>query len=267
MTQFIQSDQLLLEDLKSFAAGDTLALVIKNYYSQIEVSDADQLNSHEDLEEYSYVTTKNGRTHRIPFGVKRLGTPFSSSFGKTADSEARQNYYRHALPGMKKLRKIFSPRISPIDQLRIDFDEIWPDGAGVGRIEGQTMFTGIVRITEPQTDILEKRPHVDAMTPDIPFQRQFAANIYLEVPDEGGELVIYPERGFLSQEEVHDITVNENLWSHNLGNPLKIKPERGDLILIHTQIPHAVQSFAKGRRISVQTFFACDQTNKINFWC
>lgn len=267
MSQVITTERLESRDLKQFAAGDALAVVVKDYYSHIDQSHVDKIDNHESLEEYSYVTNKNGKTHVIPFGVKRLGVPFSSSFGKSTDSEPRRNYYRNALSGMRELRRIFEPQLSPIDKLRLDIDELWPDGAGVGRVEGELMFTGIVRITEPQTDILEKKPHVDSMTPDIPFQRQYAANIYLDVPEEGGELVIYPERGFLTQEEVHDMTINENLWSHNLGEPVKIKPDAGDLILIHTQIPHAVQSFKKGRRISVQTFFACDDTNKINFWC
>ena len=255
------------EDLQAFRKGDILALVVKDFYDKNNTAAVNKLAHHPDLEEYQYVTTKNGKTTTLPFGVKRLGEPFSRSFGKTPDSPERQKYYLEAAKGMRRLREIFTPNLSPIDKLRIEMDETWPGGAGIARLEGKLMFTGIIRITEPDIAILEKKPHVDSMTPDIQIDRQFAANIFLETPEEGGELVIYPHYPMLTQAQVHDITVNENLWSDSIGASIAIKPEAGDLILIHTQIPHAVKRFSEGRRISVQTFFAVDDSNKLIFWC
>ncbi|MDA9951204.1 hypothetical protein N9D31_01390, partial [Oligoflexaceae bacterium] len=208
MKKVIEANRLSADDLNTFVRGDALALVVRGFYPDSDRVDLDSIENHDAIEEYRYVTHKDGEKHELPFGVKRLGLPFSSSFGESSDSQARQNYYDKALPQIHQLRRLFSPLLSPIDMLRLELDELWPQGAGVGRLESRLMFTGIVRITEAETDILEVRPHVDSMTPDMPIERQHAANIYLDTPSEGGELVIYPERGSLSQEQVHDIETN-----------------------------------------------------------
>src|SRR5262245_51389462 len=137
--------------------------------------------------------------------------------------------------------------------------------ANVAAFEGRKMFVGIGRITAPEKTVLEEQPHFDSLPPDLTLDGQFSANVYLKVPEHGGELDVW-NHPTLSPDEIHDDQLGRD-WRSMLPPPIRIRPAVGDLILINTRKPHAVCSFARGERVSIQCFIGYKRGRSLALWC
>lgn len=211
---------------------------------------------------------------RLPGGKK--GIPTDTNFGigyprqmATISARARQRYLHGALKSIRTIRGVFAPQLSPMDKLRLELDELWSGGATIANLDDQKGFAGIIRIMKPETmypGIAGRRGicHVDGdMT-----QLGFSSNIYLRVPATGGELAIWniplnaktsrnPLYHLISRKIAFDPEIQEILHAR-LPKPLVIKPKAGDLVIIDTSRPHSVFGFARGERISIQSFITTE---------
>ena len=163
----------------------------------------------------------------------------------------------------------------PVDRLRLELDETWPFGACLGKYLGQTLRPAIMRIMNEKNDFNFSVPkHGLIHTDDFPklksFWGTFSANIYLKIPEEGGELYIWSInlkkikgiRSYLSaqllamimtQGYVFDIEWQQKIFKL-LPKPHIIKPQMGDLIIFHSGRPHSVAPVTKGVRVTNQLF-------------
>ncbi|GEM_PF-672360 len=266
-TDVITTYQLNAGLLEKLFLGKITAIIIKNFSNSLVCKQlSEKLSIQESIEKYMYIIS-NGETEKKLFlGVSRLGIPFSSTFRKDSSSKEVLKYKSMVKPSLARIRSFASPYLSPIDKLRVVMDEEWPSGANLGVFDGMKMNSGIVRYTEADAE-LSKKAHVDSLIPEFAFKEQFAANIYLEVPDSDGELIVWSKHKRATPEEVHDSKFNDYLWGLDENEAIRIRPEQGDLVLFPTQLPHATNTFKSGKRISLQTFFAIDKNNKIQLWC
>lgn len=263
----IESTQLDSESLSQLFTDNALALIVRGYADKdICKKMGSKINESPDLEKYYYELSENGERKSLFLGVSRLGTSFSTTFGKDRESDVVDKYYNSALVNINRIRDLFSPFLSPIDRLRLELDELYNNGAMLGTIEKRKMFTGIARITHRDMDLQEKNPHVDSLPPEFILERQYSANIYLSVPQTGGDLIVYPLDP-MSQAEVDDFEANQKLWLSNFPDGIRIKPESGDLIIINTRRPHSVSAFYDGERVSLQTFIGINQDDALKLWC
>ena len=272
-TVFMEEEVVIVTDhlntyvLNKLLTGKTHAVVVKNF-TDSNVCDhmSNALINLDSIEKYHYVISDKGEEKRLFFGVSRLGIPHSSTFGKGKNSPQMKKYQSMVQPSINRIRSFSHPFLGPIDKLRLVLDEQWREGANLGNFEGFKMFSGIVRYTDANAE-LTKKAHVDSLDPKMAFDQQFAANIYLDMPADEGELLIWNKHPKATAEQAHDNEYNEYLWGLPEADAIRIRPEKGDLVLFSTQIPHATNTFKGGRRISVQTFFALDRNNKIQIWC
>lgn len=182
-------------------------------------------------------------------------------------------------------QKQIVPRLWPLDKLRLELDEAWPEGAGLAREKGelQRPFSGgLPRVMVGPTRWKKGFIHVDEMAPLSPNNGLFSANIYLQLPeegkanpsakkkegidekDDGGSLHIWPLRinsrwdwyknafllsGLSTQDPAMQIRLRKEL-----GDPLVLQITPGDLVLLCVQRPHAVVGFKDGIRVSLQCF-------------
>jgi hypothetical protein len=168
-----------------------------------------------------------------------------------------QKYYKNAVAFPKELDEACYPAENVMTKAIASLDNAWPWGAGVAHFQGDRMNAGIVRITNSNkdTEVL----HVDAL-PDTFTQLdvQLGINVFLSVPPSGGELEV-ARTSARSYEHIASLPADFD-WSSldeiKSQEPLLIKPEAGDLILINTRRPHATRIFPEGSgpRISVATF-------------
>ena len=191
----------------------------------------------------------------------RVGTPLSELYPYLFDlpeSDPRQEiaveaFNARAVTYAQQLKDVCAPAAPPVDALMQILAACWPGGAQLLRFENVSPCAGIGRVMDssvgrPQ----DAEPHLDWLPSVLaPFDEQFSAIIYLDVPPEGGELEVWD----VDRDEMLALIDHQgSLRRTDLPRPRAIKPGRGDMVLINTRYPHAVRGFASGTRI-VQSCF------------
>ena len=176
------------------------------------------------------------------------------------DPEQITLYHDAALPSIQDVRSMFFPHISPVDLVRLLLQELWPGGANLLRLRGRTCFVGAFRVFQPTTS--EFYPHNDQIdqetdAPEIAgITEQLVANIYLQVPDEGGDLQLW--RRDPTPSETETILDVEGIDPATIEPPVHvIHPAAGDLIIFSSRMLHAVTPGPGKHRVGMAAFIGC----------
>lgn len=223
--------ELITPEMLSLIAKERIdAIVIHNFIlPPVCINASSKLLSH-DIQEYTNAP-----------GIGRLGISF---FETTNNSEMEKAYFEQAKPNMDMIRKIFYPGFSPIDTLNVDLNREWPKGADIALRGNRMMFAGLCRALMPGQQIL---PHEDKLERDdpsyskqIPLKGQIASNVYLQMPEKGGELELY-DKTHTTEEYDRLRKDSYGIPRHLLPKPtLRIKPAEGDLVLFNSRRVHSV---------------------------
>lgn len=185
-------------------------------------------------------------------------------------------------------QRLMSGGIWPVDNLRLELDENWSFGAHLGQYLGQKLRPAIMRIMHEKNDFNFSIPkHGIIHTDDSPKLKSswgtFSANIYLKIPEEGGELYIWSvnlkkTKGVLSylgaqilamlmsHIDLFDIEWQQKIFKL-LPKPNVIKPAVGDLVILHSGRPHSVAPVRKGIRVTNQSFiYAKGKEAPLTIW-
>lgn len=164
----------------------------------------------------------------------------------------------------------------PLDQVRLELDEIWAHGATLARdkASGRVMGGGLPRIMFGPTRWKKGFIHADQYAPLSTANGLFSANIYLQLPkrEDKGELHIWPldirsdldwysNQDLLKGMTVQDASSQVKLRK-SLGDPLIVSVSPGDLVLFCVQRPHAAVGFQHGTRVSLQAFIQYHGSDK-----
>lgn len=220
------------------------AVVVKNFTDSKICNVASQKLMSSQIKEYTNAP-----------GIGRVGISF---FETSNNHEMEKAYFDQALKNINDTRKIFHPHPSPMDRLRLILDEIWPAGSNLDTRNRQKMFVGLCRSLENSREIL---PHEDVLERDDPsnlgqppLKVQIAANVYLQVPEKGGELELYPTK---HTTELYD-ALRKNSYGisrDKLPKPmLTIKPETGDLVIFDANHTHSVAKVEGVVRLTISNF-------------
>lgn len=200
--------------------------------------------------------------------VRRIGMAFYETELKP---ELLEQYFRIAKENQDAFRNACEPIGSPLDTLRCLLDEIWPPGANLQTLFGRKMFVGLSRMVEPNTSFLA---HHDIFADDAPgmieatsLEAQFAANIYFQVPDVGGELLIW-HRPMSSAEFDQRRKGRYGIPIEELPPPdITVKPQQGDLLIFDSRKIHAVASPKNSSRMAVSFFIGYRGDNlPLTYW-
>ncbi|GFR27639.1 fe2OG dioxygenase domain-containing protein [Trichonephila clavata] len=263
----LEAEELTADVLHDLFNDNICVLRIKSYVPQTVCQKLDSFLREKGSDPYTHEIRKNGKVDLLYFGVNRYGYPLNSIY-KDDTGENLKKYLAEALPTMRSIRKAAAPFLSPIDKFRVELDEAWPKKANVATFKGQKTFCGIGRIMPTSlSELSETQPHFDAVPtacfPDI--YKQFTANFYLNVPEEGGELEIWNVPP-LDINNIENFTIPEN-WRELLPTSIKVKPEPGDLVLFNTRRPHAITKFGgPNPRTSIQTFIGYTKDSEVFLW-
>ncbi|MHC8318327.1 2OG-Fe(II) oxygenase [Pseudomonas sp. LB3P31] len=200
--------------------------------------------------------------------IGRIGMAFYEAENRAVLVE---DYFERASRNITELRNRCAPYASPVDTLRCMLDESWPAGAHLENLYGRKMYVGLSRVVEPGVCFLA---HHDIFAKDAPhsfqarsLEAQFAGNVYLNMPSEGGELQIWN----------HDISADQfdemrgdcyGIDPSLLGAPtLQIRPEPGDFILFNSRCMHSVTPGILAPRLSLSFFVGYRGTaSPLTFW-
>jgi hypothetical protein len=251
------------EDINALIQDEILALIVEDYYAaDLCATLSEKILQSQQVQNYTHEIMENGKLTQKYFGVDRLGVPFNSTYYAQSESETVARYYEGAQTGIQRIRDFCSPAITPIDKLRLELDEKFHLGATVAAFQGKKMLAGIGRITKADLSYLSaEQPHFDALPPQYAhLDAQLAANIYLVVPDCGGELEVW------DVPPVHPLSKVPSNWREILPPSILIAPKKGELILFNCRRPHAVCSFAGQDRVTMQMFIGYQNQKQLQLW-
>jgi len=208
---------------------------------------------------------------RGALGHAREFTRLGIAYAEVKSDEIRSAYHDAARANIQRVRSAFSPYLSPIDEFRLRLDEVWPRGAHLLDVDGQKCFTGVCRYQEPGVDLC---PHIDKLEWSLPAHlqvnllAQLSVNIYLQVPDQGGELEVWdirpspPEYQALKRERHYGIDRD-----HLPPADFSTRPQDGDLIIINPRFIHAVRPVHRSPRITLSSFIGYfGEQSPLIFW-
>lgn len=188
----------------------------------------------------------------------------------TSSSEDQVERYFQGVQDELRLRRVDAatqqPRLWPLDLLRLQLDEQWKEGCGLARESSQQKRPfggGLPRIMHGPTRWKRGLIHVDEMGPLDVKKGLFSANIYLHLPVPE-TLLIWPTNVRSRWDWYRNAVLLSGLSTQDpdsqarlrkeLGQPLLIEAQPGDLVLLCVQRPHAAVGFQEGTRVSLQCF-------------
>ncbi|AJJ04275.1 hypothetical protein BZ17_1293 [Yersinia pseudotuberculosis IP 32953] len=260
--------QLDRHSLEQLIRGGILAIRIPNYCPEKTAASLNQyINQTAKLDEYTHEVYEKDQVVQNFYGVHRWGTPFNTTYGKAENESAKQKYYRDAAQMRILIDRLCAPDLPPIQALIENIKQHWPEGVVTASFEGKPMFAGIIRVMFPETAHLsETVPHVDCLPFSVAeLEHQFSANIYIDTPPVGGELVVWDTEAFSFAEVA--LFEGGKLPEEPLQRPLRIQPQKNELVIINTRRPHAICGFDSGKRISMQSFIGYNTNQPFYFWC
>ncbi len=252
-THSSQTDRVLIReslcstDLVGLMRRDILAIRVKNYYAP-------------DLSRTIGERLIGSRLYGQYVNASLIGRVGRAYFETQANDESRQGYEENAVLWIKELRERCWPNLTPFDKFRLDLDDTWSAGAHIASLNGRKMFAGLARhfikgaAAERHMDVFQW----DA-PPDCPegarFRAQLAMNVYLHLPHEGGELVLWDISLRREEYERRRIPGSYGFRAEMLPEPAAIlRPELGELILFISGCVHAVRTIEHGYRITWSCF-------------
>lgn len=163
----------------------------------------------------------------------------------------------------------------PVDRLQEQVNKAWPAGASLRQWLGQKMRPAIMRVMHPKPAGKPTAPdhglgfiHVDDSIMLKPSHGIFSANIYLKLPEQGGNLFIWGvnlgqaktprDKLRIAVLGAMGAYVFDPEWQMKfrkiLPDPYVISPKVGDLVMIHSGRPHSVEPIYDGVRVTNQLF-------------
>jgi len=133
------------------------------------------------------------------------------------------------------------------------------------------MFVGLSRVVEPDVYFLAHHDHFKKDAPDAfhahTLEAQFACNVYVDMPQEGGELQIWsneidPYKFDSLRGESYGID------PAILGEPdLVLRPSPGDIIIFNSRKMHAVAPGRYNSRVSLSCFIGYrGEHSPLTYW-
>jgi hypothetical protein len=261
----LEDAELTFAGVKALIDDDVLVLRTRHFCSSRTCAVIAAYVGESALEEYYYVSDSGVDAKRTALGVQRIGTPFSSTY---FDNRGAEVYHARAVDSMDAVRRVCAPDENPIDRLAGTLGKIWPHGCNIGLFpdHNRPMWAGICRtIRADSSETVGRQPHFDCL-PDtiLPLSRQLSANIYVKLPDTGGELEIWDVPEF-NRAAISATGPGDDLRSQ-LPAPVLVSPTKCELVMFNTRKPHAIRSFPSGCRTSIQCFIGVKPDGALVLW-
>lgn len=158
----------------------------------------------------------------------------------------------------------------PFEQCRRGIGKHWPGEVRVARSGGRELAPGVAR--EPNGGFIvhyddARREFTGGGPLDAHLTAQFAFNLYLSVPDHGGETVVW-RRQWDPADESHRRPLSYGFTEDVVGDAesIEMKPQVGEALLFSPRNYHAVRPSRGGRRIALGFTVGLTDTGDLLTW-
>lgn len=248
---------LTREHLSDLLVGRSAALRIPHFLTAAVCADVLRALESSPFEAY-------GR-QRVQPPVMRFGVGVSDH---RVDGAIAESYWPAVESGRAAWHRLGLPH-DPFALCRERLGAHWPGGCSVGRSGGRELAAGVAR--EPnhgfQVHYDEALREFDGDLLDVPLVAQLAFNLYLSVPDEGGETVVWRRR-WHPADESHRLPHSYGYAESVVGDSesLWIRPEVGMALLLDPRNFHAVRASSGARRIALGFSMGLTATGELVTW-
>lgn len=202
---------------------------------------------------------------RVKPPVMRFGVGVSDHRrnGRVADS------YWQALDAGRAAWQRLGLSFDPFGECRAALGANWPNAVEIGRRGGREMGAGVAR--EPNQGFqLHYDDALREFTGDLldeTLVAQFAFNLYLSVPERGGETVVWRRR-WHPDDEACRLPNSYGFSPEVVGDAesFDLSPIVGEALLFDPRNYHAVRPSAGSRRISLGFSMGLTDTGKLLVW-
>jgi hypothetical protein len=160
-------------------------------------------------------------------------------------------------------------RFDPFEVCRTTLGMNWPGKISVGQSNGRELSPGVAR--EPDHGFIihfddASREFADNLL-DISLVAQFAFNLYLSVPEVGGETVVWRHL-WHPDDEAHRLPHSYGYADDVVGDAesFEIKPVVGQALLFNPRYFHAVRPSHEARRIALGFSVGLTDTGELVTW-
>lgn len=205
-------------------------------------------------------------SYEVQNALKRLGMGYVDVGG---DGVNAGRYHDAAMRSIQDIRALIYPEITPIDHLRLLLEEVWPAGAHIETADGRKCFVGTCRVIEPGAAMLPHNDRFGRMRLDglADMAGQLAVNVYLQMPERGGEIELWLREPTQAQDRVQE--AKDGLERIELGEPkVLVRPGAGDLVIFNSRLIHGVTP-GEGEisRVTTSCFIGYrDDVSPLTFW-
>ncbi|MEU7381232.1 MULTISPECIES: proline hydroxylase [unclassified Streptomyces] len=244
-------------NIADLAAGRCAAVRVPDFMPRTQCEEILRALENSPFESY-------GR-QRVQPPVMRFGVGVSDHRrnGSVADS-----YWPAVEAGRKAWRGLGLP-YDPFARCREILGADWPGAVAVGRRGGRELAPGVAR--EPnqgfQVHFDEALREFEDDLLDSPLVAQFAFNLYLSVPDGGGETVLWRHRWHPGDESFR-LPESYGYSEAVVGDAesVEIRPVIGDALLLDPRNFHAVRPSTGARRIALGFSMGLSVTGNLLTW-
>ena len=205
--------------------------------------------------------TNNQTTNGNP---KRFGTSLSSHIYE------KSRYFSNAQRSNDSLKKLFPENISPLTTMRNAISTIFQKQLTTAIENGMSYSEAVIRIHDNDDSVHLHRDNSNFEMSDYNvshLKNQLSAILYLQSPEQGGELTIYHKLWNKKDECMREPNFGYSSALIEDVHKTKILPTEGNMVLLNPKFYHQIESVSGTRsRISVGFFFGELSKNYLCSW-
>tara|TARA_Y100000590_G_scaffold144580_1_gene166203 strand:+ start:417 stop:1163 length:747 start_codon:yes stop_codon:yes gene_type:complete len=237
---------LKLSSYNELISGKVPALIIPGILSKTDCSSLSSKIS--DI----LITNKN---------TKKFGTSLSSHIYE------KSQYFSNAKKSNDFLKKLFAQNTSPIISMHKTISKIFQKQITTASENGMTYSDAVIRIhgNNDSVHLHRDNSHFEMNHYNVScLKNQLSAILYLQSPQEGGELTIFHKMWSRDDERMREPDFGYSSKLIKDINQTKISPIEGDMVVLNPKFYHQIESVSGLRnRISIGFFFG--ELSKNNF--
>ena len=205
--------------------------------------------------------TNNQTTNGNP---RRFGTSLSSHIYE------KSKYFSNAQRSNDSLKKLFAENISPLIAMRNAISTIFQKQLTTAIENGMSYSEAVIRIHDNDDSVHLHRDNSNFEMSDYNvshLKNQLSAILYLQSPEQGGELTIYHKLWNKKDECMREPNFGYSSALIEDVHKTKILPTEGNMVLLNPKFYHQIESVSGTRsRISIGFFFGELSKNYLCSW-